>query len=188
MVNYSVITAKSTKHMIAEIMMNMVLEDAIDDISVQKLCANCGISRRTFYNHFRDKYDLIDWIYKTEAVDYLTLVGEECSWYDVVIMKLNIIKKSPGFYRRVYRQEWFLESFYNITKQLYLETIRKNGGGTDIEFEVEFYCYACVKETGLWVLGGLKESPEELVKRFVRCLPPSLIPLLLSIEDMDRLM
>ena len=179
--------ALDTKYKIADTMMSMVLKESIDSISITYICDKCGITRKTFYNHFHDKYDLIDWIYRTEAVDYITLVGENCSWYDAVIMKLNIIKNNPNFYRKVYRQDWFLNSFYNITKQLYLDTIKKKGGGKETEFEVEFYCYACVKETGAWVLGGLKETPEELVKRFMLCLPDNLKRYLLSEADYEHI-
>lgn len=180
---------KDTKHIIAHAMMNLMLKKSIDNISIQEIADYCGINRRTFYNHFLDKYDLIDWIYKTEAVDYIKLVGEECSWYDAVISKLNIIKNNPNFYQKVYRQEWFLNSFYNITKQLYSEVVGRKIHGCDKEtdFMVEFYCYACVKKTAAWVTGGLKESPEELVKSFVSCLPEKLAHCLMDDKDWERM-
>jgi len=164
----------NTNQLIANSIMNLMLTKSIDDISIQDIADNCGITRQTFYNHFKDKYDLVDWIYKTEAVDYISLIGKDCSWYDAVINKLNIIQRNPSFYRKIYRQQWFLDSFYKITKQLYLDVIRKNhtdGINKDLEFMVEFYCYACVKKTSTWVTNGLKESPEELVKSFITCIP-----------------
>lgn len=48
----------------------------------------------------------------------MTLVGTECSWYDATIAKLYIIQRNPRFYKRVYRLEWFIQSFTNITRQL----------------------------------------------------------------------
>jgi hypothetical protein len=176
-----------TKRAIADAIMQLMLTKSIDDISIQEIADACGITRRSFYNHFTDKYSLIDWIYKTEAVDYISLVGEDCSWYDAVITKLNIIRNNPQFYKKVYRQEWFLNSFANITKQLYRTAVHKKGAGPEIDFEVDFYCYACVKKTGEWVTGGLKETPEALIASFVSCLPPHLARYLLDEEDCKKL-
>ncbi len=165
---------ENTKYLIAESIMNLMLTKSIDHITILEIARNCGVSKQTFYNHFTDKYALVDWIYKTEAVNYITLVGEGCTWYDAVISKLNIIKRNPSFYKKVYRQEWFLNSFFNITKQLYIDVIKKKMSGEitpHMQFLVEFYCYACVKETSCWVLSGFQKTPEELVESFLACIP-----------------
>lgn len=31
-----------------------------------------GIRRQTFYNHFLDKYELLDWIFDNELTEYIT--------------------------------------------------------------------------------------------------------------------
>ena len=33
------------------------------------ICSQCGLSRKSFYYHFKDKYELINWIYYTEFVE-----------------------------------------------------------------------------------------------------------------------
>lgn len=32
-------------------------------ISVGDICEDCGMNRKSFYYHFRDKYDLVNWIF-----------------------------------------------------------------------------------------------------------------------------
>lgn len=34
-----------------------------DKVTVKQICETAGVSKRTFYNHFRDKYDLAAWGY-----------------------------------------------------------------------------------------------------------------------------
>ncbi len=35
----------------------------IDDIRVEKICEYSGLSKKSFYNHFKDKYDLAQYLY-----------------------------------------------------------------------------------------------------------------------------
>ena len=48
----------STKQMILDTFYKMVMESSFDEVSIQDLCRKCGISRRTFYNYYTDKYNL----------------------------------------------------------------------------------------------------------------------------------
>lgn len=40
----------------------------ISQITVVEITNGCGLRRQTFYNHFKDKYDLIKWIYTNEVI------------------------------------------------------------------------------------------------------------------------
>ncbi len=53
-----------------------ILADSIEDllkrksfvnIGVQDIVKNCDVSRTAFYNHFKDKYDLVSWIYRRDV-------------------------------------------------------------------------------------------------------------------------
>ncbi|MCD7854271.1 MAG: TetR/AcrR family transcriptional regulator C-terminal domain-containing protein [Clostridiales bacterium] len=37
-------------------------------ITVAQICEKYGMSRKSFYYHFKDKYDLVAWIFDTECV------------------------------------------------------------------------------------------------------------------------
>ena len=41
-------------------------EQPFEKIIVSDLCDRCGMNRKSFYYHFRDKYDLVNWIFDTE--------------------------------------------------------------------------------------------------------------------------
>lgn len=48
----------NTKQMLADSIMRLMMKKSIDDITVQEIADQCGISRQTFYHHFSDKYAL----------------------------------------------------------------------------------------------------------------------------------
>ena len=55
-----------TKLLFADTLRSMSREMPLKKISVQKLVDRCRLNRGTFYYHFRDISDLINWIYHTE--------------------------------------------------------------------------------------------------------------------------
>ena len=52
-----------TKQLLAESLQRLVREKPLSQITVQDIVDGCGLSRRTFYYHFEEKQDLIDWVY-----------------------------------------------------------------------------------------------------------------------------
>jgi probable dihydroxyacetone kinase regulator len=58
-----------TKLALASAMQRLMTEQPFERISVSDICAACGMSRKSFYYHFRDKYDLVGWIFETEFVE-----------------------------------------------------------------------------------------------------------------------
>ena len=52
---------KTTKEILSESFQELAAEMRIDKITITEITSNCGMSQPTFYNHFKDKYDLIVW-------------------------------------------------------------------------------------------------------------------------------
>lgn len=51
----------SMKNMIADTYQQLMERKSIDKITVKDLVEACGISRQTFYYHFKDIFEVIDW-------------------------------------------------------------------------------------------------------------------------------
>lgn len=51
-----------TKKAIAASLKNLLKEKKLNKITVQDIADDCGINRQTFYYHFQDVYDLVEWI------------------------------------------------------------------------------------------------------------------------------
>ena len=61
--------AEITKLWIANKMRELMKYKSIDKIRVTEICKAAGIERPTFYYHFKDKYDLVAWMFFQEAYD-----------------------------------------------------------------------------------------------------------------------
>ena len=44
-----------------ESLKHLLLKKPLDKITINDLTTDCGISRMTFYYHFKDIYDLVEW-------------------------------------------------------------------------------------------------------------------------------
>ena len=49
-----------TKRTIENAMVQLLIEQPFDQISTVKLAEKAGISRSSFYTHYKDKYDMIE--------------------------------------------------------------------------------------------------------------------------------
>lgn len=56
-----------TKRAIATGLKELVDEKPFNKISIRDITEKCGLNRQTFYYHFQDKYELVNWIYYQEG-------------------------------------------------------------------------------------------------------------------------
>lgn len=50
-----------TKRALEQSLKNLLLKKPLTKITVSDIAADCGINRMTFYYHFKDIYDLVEW-------------------------------------------------------------------------------------------------------------------------------
>ena len=56
-----------TKKALAESLKNLLLQKPLNKITISDIADDCGINRMTFYYHFKDIYDLVEWTCAEEA-------------------------------------------------------------------------------------------------------------------------
>lgn len=60
--------ANITKKALASAMKELMQEKPFSKISINDICSRCDMNRKSFYYHFQDKYDLVNWIFDVEFV------------------------------------------------------------------------------------------------------------------------
>ena len=69
-----------TKRALAQAMKELMAAHPFSKISVGDICEACGMNRKSFYYHFRDKQDLVNWIFESEFVETLQVDEDTCGW------------------------------------------------------------------------------------------------------------
>ena len=162
-----------TKNAIAKSIKELMKKKNLQKISVADIVQNCGINRQTFYYHFKDKYDLINWIFYSEVVVSVTGQKRYGDWSEAMLNVLNVMKEEQEFYTGALNltgQNAFQNYFFEVTKALVREIIDTLAEGRNMEekdqnFIADVYTYGLVGTVMEWARGGMKEPPRELVGR-----------------------
>ena len=59
--------SKLTKRALAASLKKLLAQKPLSKITIADITEDCGMNRMTFYYHFQDIYDLIDWICQEEG-------------------------------------------------------------------------------------------------------------------------
>ena len=59
--------SQMTKRALAASLKNLLLQKPLNKITINDIAEDCGISRMTFYYHFKDIYDLVEWTCAEDA-------------------------------------------------------------------------------------------------------------------------
>lgn len=57
-----------TKAALGSCLRELMAQKRLSQITIKDITTKCGVSRNAFYYHFRDKYDLIHWIFYSETL------------------------------------------------------------------------------------------------------------------------
>ncbi len=142
-----------------------------------EIAAKCDISRQTFYNHFFDKYDLVNWIYTQLIARTTCRIGIDMTWEQAVRSKLNLMKEKELFYAEIYRvndSSGLLNSEAKIVYKYYEDNLRRLTGKVLNEFEaylLMLYCYGATRMTAEWAKTGMKAPVEYILKADKLALP-----------------
>ena len=135
------------KNVIAAAFFDMVRERGIDKITVKDLVESCHISRQTFYYHFQDLLDVVEWSSRRgiqRAVNMTMGVKDpELVLAKVVeITKENwqIVENLMSSQKREYIERIFASTLRGYTTELVSKNILQlNLGDGNAEVAVQFY-------------------------------------------------
>jgi probable dihydroxyacetone kinase regulator len=173
---------KITKNAIANAMKQVMEKVPFDRITTADIINICGISRKTFYYHFQDKYDVVNWIFSTEIVDGILETTTFDNWMEGSLKLCHYIRNNKKFYKSAVNsngQNCFIQFLHNLTemqlRKLCIDAIEKQIlSEEDIKFLVEFYYHAFIGVFTLWIKEDMKDSPELLVDRWIGVVDKSL--------------
>ena len=63
--------SQTTKRALEASLKKLLLQKPLNKITINDITEDCGVNRMTFYYHFKDIYDLVDWIMVEDAAKAL---------------------------------------------------------------------------------------------------------------------
>ena len=90
-----------TKRALSMSLKRMLNQKRLDDITIQDLVDDAEVSRKTFYYHFQDIYDVLLWIFDQQLGKPLR-EDADAELEDWCLQALALLEKDRPFYRRAF--------------------------------------------------------------------------------------
>lgn len=113
-----------TKGVIAESFKTLVCEMPFNKITIKKICDGAGLIRPTFYHHFCDKLDLLDWVIRQELTDALCKLVHERRYEEAHRYAFLRTRENRAFYHKAFQIEG-QNGITDIFARLFWELLEK---------------------------------------------------------------
>ena len=157
-----------TKKALAEALKQLMEEMPFAKISVADICEHCDMNRKSFYYHFRDKYDLVNWIFYTE---FIMAVGQsDCqNAWSLFSSMCAYFYRERVFYRSALRiegqnsfQSYFREVVTPLLQDLFQELYTIEG---DPRYFFDFCIDAFLSALVRWLTQERSLTDREFLER-----------------------
>ena len=160
--------SSTTKRALAIALKELMREKPLVKISIADIVGRCGMNRQSFYYHFRDKYDLVNWIFYTELITELKRSENASEWEELGNI-LDYLYQNRSFYINALKfngQNSFYEYFGEVIYQILQVAFAATFEDTDqSEFNAMFYADALRACICRWLSGGARQEPDELLRK-----------------------
>ena len=153
-----------TKRALAQAMKDLMREQPFAKISVGDICAACGMNRKSFYYHFKDKYDLVNWIFDSEFLKPARDAQYKNFW-DFMRDMCSYFYQEQDFFRcalQITGQNCFHEHFIDTVSPVLLELNRDVFEGVNhVHFFTSLVNDALLTSVIRWLTDGAQITPQE---------------------------
>ncbi len=170
------IEKKDTDKIIAQTFKELLIKNSIEKITVKEICEKSGIIRPTFYNHFADKYEVLEYIINEELLEPIKPLMFNNMFPAAYTLLLTNIGNDIDFYKRavlIEGQNSFFTISIKLASAVLLETIEKLHPVHNLRYSwlsremlAEYYastmCYVAIN----WIKRDFAVSPDELSEIF----------------------
>jgi probable dihydroxyacetone kinase regulator len=160
--------AQRTKRAIANSLNRILQYKPITRVTISDITQDCGINRMTFYYHFKDIYDLVEWIFVDAANRMVATKSKWKSWEDGLLRIFQILKENRIFIMNVYRHvsREHIENYLDRVLSVFVAEVVMDRSVCEEEkqFAIDFYKYAIVGVILEWIRNDMKANPQIYVQ------------------------
>lgn len=167
---------KNVKEALAESFKSLLLRYPFEKITVKMITDQIGVIRPTFYNHFVDKYEVLEWICYKDIFERLILLVESGMYTEAIKLLFTKIENNKAFYLKAVKvkgQNAFTEIFQKYIKQIILLAFEHYDTPKHADHKVftleamaGYYAQGLGYIIEEWLLKGLPVSAEEMTKAY----------------------
>lgn len=162
-----------TKKALSQALKTLMTSTPFEKITVNDVAHEAGVARNTFYYHFSDLNELLEWTFDNEIVNGLESYEDLNTWKEGLLSVLNYTEENRNFCLNTFhsinrdRLEIFL---YNITYHMLVSIMNQSYDNQVLNSPLkndiaDFYGRAIVAQVTHWLTTRLEEPKDELIDR-----------------------
>ncbi|MBD8976201.1 TetR/AcrR family transcriptional regulator [Veillonella magna] len=157
----------------------------IERITLKEICENAEVSKQTVYRYYRDKYELVNELYRQLTQEHIIDVNAVMTmddWKQMYLAQFRVFRNHLDVVRHLYSSretgctlQYEIESTIRFDRGL---LAKKGADLTDprIQFAIEAKDVGGTYMMRDWILGGMQVEDDEMVERFRCIIPHILVP------------
>lgn len=101
----------------------------IEKITIKEITDKAGVIRPTFYNHFQDKYELLEWIVREDLMESAMPLFDNGLLREGITYLFTAMEKERDFYEKAVRlegQNSFVGMMEDAVQELILQRMNKD--------------------------------------------------------------
>lgn len=169
------------KRALEQSLKNLLLKKPLTKITVGDITDDCGINRMTFYYHFKDIYDLVEWSCLEDAKRALDEKKTYDTWQQGLLQIFKAVQENKPFILNVYRcvhREQVEKYLQPLVDQLLLNVINEEAAGItvrdeDKQFIAQVYSYMFIGLMLDWIKDDMREDPQQIVEKLSKLIKGS---------------
>ncbi len=171
-----------TKRALEQSLKNLLLKKPLTKITINDIAEDCGINRMTFYYHFKDIYDLVEWSCLEDARRALEQKKTHDTWQQGLLQIFQAVRDNRPFILNVYRcvhREQVEKYLEPLVDNLVMGVLNEESAGITVReedkaFITQVYSYILVGLMLDWIKDDMREEPKEIVERLGRLIDGSM--------------
>ena len=165
-----------TKRALEQSLKNLLLKKPLTKITVADIADDCGINRMTFYYHFKDIYDLVEWSCLEDAKKALDEKKTYETWQQGLLQIFEAVQDNKPFILNVYHcvhREQVEKYLQPLVDKLLLDIIEEESAGMtvrdeDKQFIAQIYSYVFIGLMLDWIKDDMHKDPNEIVGKLTK--------------------
>ncbi|MGI5985078.1 MAG: TetR family transcriptional regulator [Clostridiales bacterium] len=168
-----------TKDHILNSFNRLLREHHFEEITVKMIMEESGVSRSTFYRHYFDKYDVMNYNYKKKLDAWVK--SQNCkSWLELYQRIFNATdrdrKREKNAFSYVGPNSYFT-FLYDYSYAMIEQITTKSRGRPltkDEHFQLSVFCYGGISVDIDWISGKIDYTREEIAEQIYLAMPATL--------------
>lgn len=170
---------KATKDLYKNTLLSLAKARPLNKVTLKEIIESSRTAKQTFYNHFADKYDLINYV----IYDFVEGIEKTHAMrtYHGIISVLDFTEENSYFFSAVIQKNNpsnFPEFYYRWCVNYYIKSLQNEHGlnaiSPAIKIAIDFYCHGAVGIYVDWIQSWMTEGKELIAEAIVKSRPKAL--------------